>query len=77
VKLFQMIPKVVQSEIDLIPVPAMVIVTVESYRGPFGALMDRVFVTFEIVWRGKSGDLSLASLLLAFEWLRVLCLMLA
>jgi hypothetical protein len=72
-----MVPKVIQSEVDLVPVPAMVIITVETYRRPFGALMDRVFVTFEIVRRCKSGYLSLASLLLALEWLRVLCLMLA
>jgi len=63
----QVIAEVVQSEIDLVPVAAMIVDAVKSCCWSFGSLMYRILMTLEVVGGRKPGIRSLASLLLAFE----------
>lgn len=69
-----MVSEVVQSEVNLVPVPAMIVNTIVSYGWSFSALVDRVFMAFKIVGRSESRVHTFASLLLALERLCVFCL---
>ena len=74
VELLEVVSEVVQSEVNLVPVPAMIVNTIVSYRWSFGALVDRVFMALEIVGRSEARVHALAALLLALERLCVFCL---